>query len=142
MKTISTLLLAFLINTTVFGQISSLTSTVKNNRIDLTWSASTESNVSHYVIEKSTDGKHYNQAGVVFTFENATSDVIYPYFEKAENNKTIETIYYRVSSVKSNGAIADTKTITVNMNKNFSNAIGATKNSSIVNKSVLSENKG
>lgn len=141
MKTISTLLLALFIHTSLFSQISSLTSSVKNNRIDLTWSASAEKNVSHYLIEKSIDGKQFDQAGIVFTYETAATDVMYPFFEKIANNNAVRIVYYRVSTVNNNGSIGGIQTITVNLNQNLNNAVGAIKKTSPANTLALSERR-
>jgi hypothetical protein len=64
----------------------------------INWASSAEKNVSHFVIEKSTDGKNYAQAGVVFATGNSSNFIKYTF---TDNNidATARLIYYRLRSV-------------------------------------------
>ena len=73
-----------------------------NNRVDLKWTTSYEKNVSHFVIEKSLDGRNYSDAGMVFAFGNTTSDMNYMYADNL-GNSTATVVYYRLRSVDIDG---------------------------------------
>jgi hypothetical protein len=73
-----------------------------NNRVDLKWTTSYEKNVSHFVIEKSLDGRNYSDAGMVFAYGNTTSDMNYMYADNL-GNSTATVIYYRLRSVDIDG---------------------------------------
>lgn len=73
-----------------------------NNKVDLKWTTSTEINVSHFVVEKSTDGINYNDAGLVFAYGNSTVDKDYSLTDNLANvNSGI--VYYRLRSVDMDG---------------------------------------
>ncbi len=73
------------------------TATLEKNSITLNWSIDTDDIFSHYVVEKSYDGKEYNDIGIVKTsgFANRTEVAHYTFRDgdiKAGNN----IIYYRL----------------------------------------------
>ena len=80
----------------------SFTALLNNNKADLKWTAAAEIKVSHFVIEKSTDGINYHDAAVVFAFENATGKTSYSYSDKL-NNSQPGVVYYRLCVVTENG---------------------------------------
>ena len=124
MKTLFTLMLAILVQTTVFSQVSSLSGLVSNDRVDLKWETNNEKNVSHFIVEKSIDGKEYQQAGIVFAFGNTTETKNYPFFEKNIKVNPNTTIYYRVSLITDDGIIASTLVTTVKSEKRNDVIIG------------------
>lgn len=105
MKTIVTLVLALFIQVIAFSQVSSFTGKLNNNnnRIDLKWATSSEKNVSHFEIEKSTDGKNYSQVGIVFAYGNTSEAMNYPFFDKNITAGQAGMIYYRIRAVDNNG---------------------------------------
>jgi hypothetical protein len=103
MKTILTLVLALFIQVTVFSQVTSFTGKLNNNRIDLKWATSSEKKVSHFIIEKSIDGKNYSQAGIVFAYGNTSEAMNYPFFDKNVNAGQSGMIYYRIRVIDNDG---------------------------------------
>lgn len=73
-----------------------------NNRVDLRWTTSYEKNVSHFVIEKSLDGRNYSDAGMVFAYGNSTSDMNYMYADNL-GNSNVTVVYYRLRAVDVDG---------------------------------------
>src|SRR6185503_1463224 len=51
-------------------------------KANLTWVTSTEKNVSHFVVEKSTDDKNFSDAGIVFAFGNTQDKQTYNFSDK------------------------------------------------------------
>lgn len=82
------------------------------NKVDLKWSTETESNLSHIMVERSTDGKNFKDAALVFTYGNTTATSAYAF---ADNISKINagTIYYRLRSVDVDGTtqVSDIQTI-------------------------------
>jgi len=68
------------------------------NKANLTWVTSTEKNVSHFVVEKSTDGKNFSDAGIVFAFGNTQDKQTYNFSDKI-NASAGSVIYYRLRTV-------------------------------------------
>jgi hypothetical protein len=83
-------------------KLVSFTATLNNNKADLKWETVNEINVSHFVIEKSTDGVNFSDAGVFFAYGNATDKTNYSFSDKLNNNQSA-TVYYRIFSVSNNG---------------------------------------
>src|SRR5689334_3300946 len=68
------------------------------NKANLTWVTATEKNVSHFVVEKSTDGKNFSDAGIVFAFGNTQDKKTYNFTDKI-NATAGSVIYYRLRTV-------------------------------------------
>lgn len=74
-----------------------------NNKVDLKWSTATEINASHFVIERSVDGKTYNELGIEFAAGNSTSVKNYQYTDNiGSTDKTV--YYYRLRMVDADGS--------------------------------------
>ena len=84
-------------------KLESFTAILNNNsnKVDLRWITSYEKNVSHFVVEKSTDGKTYNDAGVVFAYGNSSDIMNYTFTDMVTKQENI--IYYRLRSVEADG---------------------------------------
>jgi hypothetical protein len=85
----------------------------------LNWASSVEKNVSHFVVEKSTDGKNYSQAGIVFAIGNSSNLVKYSLTDK-NIDRTATLIYYRLRSVDNDGTseLSQVRTIRFNTDAN------------------------
>lgn len=78
--------------------LTSFTATLnKNNKVDLKWITASEMNVSHFIIEKSTDGVNYHDAAMVFAYGNTTQDMNYSYADNLGNMQD-GVVYYRLRS--------------------------------------------
>lgn len=80
-------------------KMASFTATLNpSKKVDLKWQTSSEINVSHFVIEKSTDGANFIDAGVVFAYGSASTDANYIFSDNLGNVQT-GVFYYRIRSV-------------------------------------------
>lgn len=85
---------------------SSFTATVNTNntnRIDLKWSTETETNLSHFIVERSTDGTTFSNAALVFAYGNTSAKSDYAFADNISKVQT-GTVYYRISSIANDGA--------------------------------------
>ena len=82
--------------------LTAFSASLNNNKVDLTWSTASEINVSHFVVEKSTDGINYKDAGVVFAYGTATGKADYKLSDNISNDQA-KIIYYRLRSVDIDG---------------------------------------
>jgi hypothetical protein len=88
--------------TTLPITLSSFTATKNDSKVLLNWSTAMEKNVSHFVIERSTDGSNYSQVGMVMTGGNSDQLKSYSFTDDAKNvDKQI--IYYRLGTVDMDG---------------------------------------
>ena len=82
--------------------LSSFTAKKTSNQAVLSWSTDIETDVSHFVIEKSLNGKDFTDAGILFTEGN--SDVRKEYHFKDElRNISSGLVYYRLKIVDLDG---------------------------------------
>lgn len=76
--------------------------TNNNSRVDLKWSTETENNLSHFIVERSTDGVTYSNAALVFAYGNSTEKSNYVFADNISKVQTA-TVYYRISSFGADG---------------------------------------
>lgn len=74
-----------------------------NKKITASWTSSAELNASHYVVQRSTDGVEFTNAGIVFTEGNSTTTRSYSFRDPISTN-TKGVIYYRLKMVDTDGA--------------------------------------
>ena len=77
------------------------TVTLKNNDAVLNWNAAQDEALSHYVIQRSTDGTTYTDIATVF----ASASMNYAYTDKNVNTST-SSVYYRIVGVDKTKATA------------------------------------
>jgi hypothetical protein len=83
-------------------KLESFTAMLVNKRAELKWVTSSEINVSHFAVEKSTDGRTFTDAGMVFAYGSTSAKANYNF----SDNLTVETanvVYYRLRSVDVDG---------------------------------------
>lgn len=80
----------------------SFTATLDKSTVNLKWTTAAEKNVSHFAIERSSDGKNFSDAATVFAFGNTTVDEDYSY---ADNTSRLTTgiVYYRLRCIDNDG---------------------------------------
>ena len=88
--------------TTLPVKMYSFTANLNNNKVDLKWVTASEINVSHFIVEKSTDGVNFSNAGLVFAYGNATDKANYSFSDNV-NTAQVAVIYYRLRSVDIDG---------------------------------------
>ncbi len=77
----------------------SFQATLKDKNASLNWISSNHYNFSHYVVEKSTDGRNFEQAAVLFVdanYSNASNG--YSYKDNLQNSSS-KVFYYRLKMV-------------------------------------------
>jgi hypothetical protein len=105
-------------------KLVSFTAMLNNNniKVDLKWVTSTEANASHFVIERSTDGHIFSDAGMVFAFGNTTEQKNYQYTDNIGSLNTT-VIYYRLRQVDIDGRFDYSATRIIRIDKQSENTI-------------------
>lgn len=67
--------------------------------VQLNWATSSEKNVSHFSIERSVDGKNYNEIGIVFAAGNTSNLIKYAFTDNNIDASRTTVIYYRLRSI-------------------------------------------
>lgn len=92
--------------------LMSFTGTNRNGDVKLDWLTASETNNSHFEIERSVDGKRYNPIASVAS-ENSAQGAAYSY-----TDKYIDVIaYYRLKTIDKDGSYAYSKIIKVGANE-------------------------
>jgi hypothetical protein len=89
-------------NNTLPVTLISYTAKAQNNNALLNWKTASEINNSHFVIERSTDGKNFNQIAIVNAKSAQGADYTY-----TDYNTTSGTNYYRLLQVDLDGKTTD-----------------------------------
>ena len=75
---------------------------LNKSKVDLKWITASEKNVSHFEVERSTDGINYSEAALVFAYGNTTENKTYTFSNDISNVQN-SIIYYRLRSVDDDG---------------------------------------
>jgi hypothetical protein len=114
--------LAPIVETPLPVKMISFNAMLNNNKVDLKWATASESNSSHFVIEKSTDGTNFNDIGMVFSFGTTTEQKNYQYTDNiSTSNSTV--IYYRLRQVDIDGKFEYSTTRIIRIGKQTENNI-------------------
>jgi len=87
-----------------------------NNRVNLSWVTSSEINNSHFTVEFSTDGIHYNDIATIPGAENSTSVLQYSY---SHNDIDCNECYYKLKQTDFNGDFTYSNPVSVNCAKGY-----------------------
>ena len=95
-------------------KLSFFTAQLNNNRVDLKWQTATEVNLNYFVVEKSTDGINFSEAGIVFAKGNGTEKADYSLADNSNTNQP-GVIYYRLRSTDNDGKsqLSETRVIRI-----------------------------
>ena len=93
-------------------KLVSFTVVLNTNKADLKWVTASEVNLSHFIIEKSTDGINFSDAGVFFAYGNATDKTNYSFSDKFNGNQA-GTVYYRLFFAGNNGKGQYSETVVI-----------------------------
>jgi hypothetical protein len=103
--------------------LNSFNASLDSKKVILSWETGMEKDLSHFVVEKSTNGKDYTEAGIVFTAGNSgvkkeyvfsdpitgTSDVLYYRLKMVDMDKRYQNSAIRVIKMSNSEVSADVK---------------------------------
>ena len=101
-----------LVSTVVPVELTSFTAVSSNGSVKLNWNTSTETNNKGFAIERSTDGKNFNEIAFVNGKGTTAQSQSYSYMDNAN---TTGTLYYRLRQIDFDGQYKITGTVTVNV---------------------------
>jgi hypothetical protein len=80
--------------------LKSFNASLNNKKVNLSWVTGHEKDLSHFVVERSTNGVDYSEAGVVFAAGNSTAVQNYS-FPDVLNTASKGVVYYRLKMMDS-----------------------------------------
>jgi hypothetical protein len=83
-------------------QLSNFTATTAKTNVLLNWTADLERNTRHFVVERSMDGRNFQQVGLVSAAGNSDTRRTYSYTD-TKASATTGTVYYRLKTVDLDG---------------------------------------
>jgi sugar lactone lactonase YvrE len=90
------------------------TATLNNSKIEANWQTSTELNISHFIIQYSTDGTSFTDIGTVKAIGNGANG-----YQFTDNNPTpcplTGVLYYRLKTVDKDGSFAYSKVVSAQL---------------------------
>ncbi|MBS1933529.1 MAG: hypothetical protein JST96_05990 [Bacteroidetes bacterium] len=88
-------------NTIVPANLVSFDAQLTGKKIMVNWVINAEKNTSHYIIQRSIDGKSFDDSGIIFTDENSNGEKQYS-FPNNTNFVNKGKVYYRLKIVDMN----------------------------------------
>ncbi len=96
--------------TTLPVTLTNFQANLKDKSASLVWTTTNQINFSHFVIEKSTDGKNFQEAAVLFADEaNTNAAIDYKYKDNLQNSSS-KVVFYRLKMVDANEKYAYSET--------------------------------
>lgn len=83
-------------------KLSAFTASLNQEKVHLKWQTSAEINVSHFEVERSTDGTNFTQAGLVFAYGSANTQTDYAFTDNTAGLRQ-SVVYYRLRCVDIDG---------------------------------------
>ena len=80
--------------------LKNFSAVVNNKKINLDWTTGHEKDLSHFIVERSTNGIEYTQAGIVMSLGNSTAVQKYSFCD-AMNASSTGVVYYRLKMIDS-----------------------------------------
>lgn len=105
--------------------LTAFTANTLNNDVLVSWTTASENNTAHFIVEVSTDGNHFEQAGKVKANGNSSSSLRYQ-FTHADARHAMNgasSLYYRLVSVDNDGYTSTSKTALVAFDQTDLNAV-------------------
>lgn len=103
-------------------KLASFTATLNNNKADLKWTTASEINTNYFMIERSTNGTDYADAGMVFAFGNTVDMTSYSFSDNLSGIQS-DVVYYRLRSVDNDGKSQYSDTRIIRLSKQANNSI-------------------
>lgn len=83
-------------------KLASFTATLNNSKTSLNWTTASEIDLSHFAVERSTDGVNFSEAGIVFAVGSMSEKTNYSFSDDI-SRLSASVIYYRLRSVDNDG---------------------------------------
>lgn len=103
-------------------KLTAFNASLLKDKVNLKWETASEINVSHFELERSTDGVNFSQAAMVFSYGTADTKANYNYADNVASFQ-VPVVYYRLRSVDIDGKSELSETRIIRLAKDQSNSI-------------------
>jgi len=103
-------------------KLTAFNASLAKDKVNLKWETVSEINVSHFQLERSTDGVNFSQAAMVFSYGAADTKANYSYSDNVASFQ-VPVVYYRLRSVDIDGKSELSETRIIRLSKDQANSI-------------------
>lgn len=103
-------------------KLTAFTAALTKDKVNLKWETASEINVSHFELERSTDGVNFFQVAMVFSNGAADMKASYAYSDNVASFQ-VPVVYYRLRSVDIDGKSEISETRIIRLAKDQANSI-------------------
>ena len=103
-------------------KLTAFNASLVKEKVNLKWETASEINVSHFELERSTDGVNFSQAAMVFSYGAADTKANYNYSDNVASFQ-VPVVYYRLRSVDIDGKSELSETRIIRLAKDQANSI-------------------
>jgi hypothetical protein len=103
-------------------KLTAFNASLAKDKVNLKWETASEINVSHFELERSTDGVNFSQAAMVFSYGAADTKANYNYSDNVASFQ-VPVVYYRLRSVDIDGKSELSETRIIRLSKEQANSI-------------------
>lgn len=103
-------------------KLTAFNASLAKDKVNLKWETASEINVSHFELERSTDGVNFSQAAMVFSYGAADAKANYSYSDNVASFQ-VPVVYYRLRSVDIDGKSELSETRIIRLSKEQANSI-------------------
>ena len=102
-------------------KLTAFTASLVKEKVNLKWETASEINVSHFELERSTDGVNFSKTALVFSYGAADTKANYSYSDNVASFQ-VPVVYYRLRSVDIDGKsdLSETRIIRLGQENNNS----------------------
>jgi len=103
-------------------KLTAFTASLVKEKVSLKWETASEINVSHFELERSTDGVNFSQTALVFANGSIATQANYAYSDNVSSFQ-VPVVYYRLRSVDIDGKSELSETRIIRIGKTDANSI-------------------
>ena len=103
-------------------KLTAFTASLVKEKVSLKWETASEINVSHFELERSTDGVNFSQTALVFANGSIATQANYAYADNVSSFQ-VPVVYYRLRSVDIDGKSELSETRIIRLGKTDANSI-------------------
>ena len=103
-------------------KLTAFTASLVKEKVNLKWETASEINVSHFELERSTDGVNFTKTALVFSYGAADTKASYMYADNVTSFQ-VPVVYYRLRSVDIDGKSELSETRIIRLGQENANSI-------------------
>lgn len=96
--------------------LKALTATTRTSDVLVSWTTSSESNSDRFMVMRSTNGEHFENAGELPAAGNSSTERYYSFIDEKVYNQGVNKLYYRLDMIDRDGKSSLSKIVSATLN--------------------------